>query len=298
MTLKVVAMDIETDTLDASRIWVICGQDVNTGETYEFHNPDKIIEEGIDFANFCDTVDLFVFHNGIAFDVPVINRLLGKRIDPSKVLDTLVVSRFIDYNLQGGHSLKAWGKRLSDFKMDFNDFSKFSQEMVDYCHQDVALTVKLYQRFLPVLKDQTQQEAIKVEHDIQILCEEMHNNGFFFDKEKAEHLLDEIELRMLQLEDGFQEDFPPQLEEVNRILYRKKSDGDLTKVVKDAIKKYPKVKISYDTFPAKLICMDWVKFKPSSPKMRIERLWDAGWKPVDKTKGHIEYDRENKPKFL
>jgi uncharacterized protein YprB with RNaseH-like and TPR domain len=76
MTLKVVAMDIETDALDASRIWVICGQDVNTGETYEFHNPDKIIEEGIDFANFCDTVDLFVFHNGIAFDVPVINRLL------------------------------------------------------------------------------------------------------------------------------------------------------------------------------------------------------------------------------
>jgi len=278
MTLKVVAMDIETDTLDASRIWVICGQDVNTGETYEFHNPDKIIEEGIDFANFCDTVDLFVFHNGIAFDVPVINRLLGKRIDPSKVLDTLVVSRFIDYNLQGGHSLKAWGKRLSDFKMDFNDFSKFSQEMVDYCHQDVAVTVKLYQRFLPVLKDQTQQEAIKVEHDIQILCEEMHNNGFFFDKEKAEHLLDEIELRMAELEDGFQEDFPPQLEEVNRILYRKKSDGELTKV--------------YDTFPAQLICMDWVKFKPSSPKMRIERLWDAGWKPVDKTKGHIEYDRE------
>jgi hypothetical protein len=66
----------------------------------------------------------------------------------------------------------------------------------------------------------------------------------------------------------------------------------LTKVVKDAIKKYPKVKISYDTFPAQLICMDWVKFKPSSSKMRIERLWDAGWKPVDKTKGHIEYDRE------
>ncbi len=220
------------------------------------------------------------------------NRLLGKRIDPSKVLDTLILYRFIDYNLQGGHSLKAWGKRLSDFKMDFNDFSKFSQEMVDYCHQDVAVTVKLYQRFLPVLKDETQQEAIKVEHDIQILCEEMHNNGFFFDKEKAEHLLDEIELRMAELEDGFQEDFPPQLEEVNRILYRKKSDGDLTKVVKDAIKKYPKVKISYDTFPAQLICMDWVKFKPSSPKMRIERLWDAGWKPVDKTKGHIEYDRE------
>ncbi len=29
---------------------LVCGQDVNTGETYEFHNPDKIIEEGIDFV--------------------------------------------------------------------------------------------------------------------------------------------------------------------------------------------------------------------------------------------------------
>ena len=118
--------------------------------------------------------------------------------------------------------------------------------------------------------------------------------SFYFQKETADHLLDEIELRMTELEEGFQVDFPPQLEEVNRILYRKKKDGSPVAGVANAIVKYAKTKVDKSVYPAQLICYDWVEFNPASPKMRIERLWDAGWKPVDKTKGHIEYDRESK----
>ena len=33
-------------------------------------------------------------------------------------------------------------------------------------------------------------------------------------------------------------------------------------------------------------------FNPGSTKQRIERLWEAGWKPVDKTKGHLLFERE------
>ena len=40
--MKTVAIDIETDALDATRIHVICAQDVDTGETYEFLNVSHI----------------------------------------------------------------------------------------------------------------------------------------------------------------------------------------------------------------------------------------------------------------
>jgi len=36
--MKIVAMDIETDSLDAKHIWVICSKDVNTGEAHVFRN--------------------------------------------------------------------------------------------------------------------------------------------------------------------------------------------------------------------------------------------------------------------
>jgi len=294
--MKTVAIDIETDALDATRIHVICAQDVDTGEKYEFLNVSHIEEEEERFVGWCSTVTTFVFHNGIGFDVPVINKLVRKEcILPSMVLDTLILSRLIDYTLDGkGHSLKAWGQRLGEFKIGFDQFEVLTQEMIDYCHQDVEVTAQLYKKFKKVIADPEWQDAIRCEHDIQILCEEMTAHGFSFDDAKAESLLDEVELRMFELEDGFQVDFPPQLQEVNRIKYRRKKDGGLMSNVTKAQEKYPHTRVDWSYNPPELVCYDWIEFKPSSPKMRIERLWEAGWTPVEKTKGHIQYDREQK----
>ena len=292
---KVVAMDIETDALEATKIWCICTQNISTGETDQFLNVDRIPEERDRFLEYCSTISNFVFHNGIGFDVGIINRLVKENCVPlDLVLDTLVLSRLIEYNLEGGHSLKAWGKRLGDFKIGFDDFSCLTQEMIDYCHQDVVVTVKLYKKFLDVIEDESWQDSIRCEHDIQILCEQMTRNGFYFERDKADHLLDEIELRLCELDEGFQHDFPPKLEEVNRIIYRKKQDGSLMSSVVKAQEKYPRTELDKSRYPPQLICYDWIDFNPASPKLRIERLWEAGWKPVDKTKGHIEYDREQK----
>jgi len=255
-----------------------------------------IEEEKQRFIEYCTDVETYVFHNGIGFDAPVINKLLGETvIDLHKVLDTLIVSRLVDYTLDGkGHSLKAWGRRLGDHKLDFNDFSALTEEMIFYCHQDVSVTVLLYNTLKPVINDPTWDEAIRCEHDIQILCEEMTDNGFYFDKNQADTLLDEIELRMLELTDAFQEDFPPQLQEVNRIKYRRKADGSLFSNVTKAQENYEQTKVDWSVKPPELVCYDYIEFNPASPKMRIERLWEAGWEPYEKTKGHIQYDRDQK----
>jgi hypothetical protein len=296
---KTVAMDIETESLNPQYIWVICAEDVETGEREQFCNLTTIPEEKERFIEYCSGIDNFVFHNGLGFDVPVINRLLGQVIDPQKVIDTLVVSRLVDYTLDGaGHSLKAWGKRLGDFKIGFTDFSKLSDEMIEYCIQDVVVTVKIYRHFKKVIQDPDWQDSLRCEHDIQMLCEDMTANGFYFDEDQAEELLGEIQTRMERLEQGLQEDFPPKLTEVNRIKYRRKADGSLFSSVTKAQEKYFATALDKSVTPNELVCYEYIPFNPASPKQRIERLWEAGWEPFEKTKGHIEYERENKTKFL
>jgi hypothetical protein len=290
---KTVAMDIETESLNPKYIWVICAEDVDTGEREQFCNLTTIPEEKERFIEYCSGIDSFVFHNGLGFDVPVINRLLGQVIDPQKVIDTLVVSRLVDYTLDGaGHSLKAWGERLGDFKLGFNDFSKLTDEMIDYCIQDVVVTVKIYRHFKKVIQDPDWQESLRCEHDIQMLCEDMTTNGFYFDEDKAEELLGEIQTRIESLEESLQKDFPPKLTEVNRIKYRRKRDGSLFSSVVKAQENYFATALDKSVDPPELVCYEYIEFKPSSNKQRIERLWEAGWEPFEKTKGHIEYERE------
>ena len=259
----------------------------------QFLNPSHVVEEKERFIAYCNTVDKFVFHNGLGFDVPVLHRLIGSACVPlASVIDTLIVSRMIDYDIKDGHSLKAWGIRLGLHKGEHKDWSKLSQEMIDYCHQDVLVTCALFERFRKVIFDKDMAMGLRCEHDIQILCEEMTTNGFKFDKEKAEEYLAEITERMNELEAGFQRDFPAKLQEVHRVKFRVKEDGSEYVTVTKAKEKYPVTHVDGED----LICKDWVAFDPASPRQRIDRLWEAGWTPVEKTKGHIEYDREQRNK--
>ena len=296
--MKITAIDIETESLSPKRIWVVVAKDIETHEVEVFRHLDTDEAEASRFKAYCKAYDKFVFHNGIGFDVPVVNRILGETvIKLTSVIDTLIVSRMVDYNIKGGHSLDAWGKRINLFKGVFKDFEGgLTQEMEDYCINDVEVTVKLFNKFKPVIFDKTWAKALRIEHDIQIICEEMKTNGFKFDQDTAEEYLGEILTRMDELELQFQSDFPPALTEVNRIKYRLKADGTLYKNVTDALANYTKTKKEGDD----LICYNYVPFKPSSTKHRIERLWEAGWQPIDKTKGHMEFlrDGEGEPDKL
>jgi DNA polymerase I-like protein with 3'-5' exonuclease and polymerase domains len=90
------------------------------------------------------------------------------------------------------------------------------------------------------------------------------------------------------LEEQFQVDFPPKLTEVNRIKYRLKKDGGEMATVRRAKEKYAMTTVEGDD----LVCFDWIEFNPGSAKDRIDVLWDAGWKPVDKTKTAINFSRK------
>ena len=173
--MKIVVSDIETNGLDDSdKLWLCGGKDIATGETYRFdncHDDAAAMKEAIKWYQACD---LIIGHNFIQFDAPQLSKLLKpKLIDPTKVIDTLIVSRTINYDIdiptgaRSPHSLDAWGRRLGLYKGDYHDFSAFSQEMVDYWYQDLEVTEALFVHFKKYLYDKNWAKAFRAEHDVQ-----------------------------------------------------------------------------------------------------------------------------------
>ena len=114
--------------------------------------------------------DTVVGHNIIGFDLPLIKRIYPFFTYPPVIVDTLLLSRLYHPNLldidkknewkdmptklYGSHSLEAYGYRLGLRKGDYGkdtDWKEWSQEMQDYCVQDVKVTEKLCEHFRPYL---------------------------------------------------------------------------------------------------------------------------------------------------
>ena len=113
-----------------------------------------------------EEADCIVGHNIISYDIPVIKKLYPFFNPKGDIIDTLVLSRLyhpnmmrIDKNhewkhmpsqLYGRHSLESYGYRLGEYKGSFSkstDWKEWSQEMEDYCVQDVIVTTKLCDHF-------------------------------------------------------------------------------------------------------------------------------------------------------
>ena len=75
------------------------------------------------------------------YDIPMLERFFGPIDTPS--YDTLIVSRMMYPDRMshplGGNSLEHWGAHLGCEKLDFKDFSKYTEEMLTYCEQDLSL---------------------------------------------------------------------------------------------------------------------------------------------------------------
>jgi DNA polymerase I len=202
--MNVLVLDIETN-LTHDTIWCCVTQ--WAGDTgCIVHTEHDHLQAVIDAA------DVVVGHNIIGFDGPVLSRVWGVTIPLSKVRDTLVMSRLWNPQLDGGHSLRAWGERLGDYKDDFTDFdSGLSDEMISYCRQDVAVTVKLYHRLTRELQDYGL--SVDLEHRVAFIMKRQENNGFKLNVPEAVSLLAELKDRMSVITDEMQAIFPPIVEE-------------------------------------------------------------------------------------
>lgn len=268
-------VDIETDSLNATVIWCMCWRNVKTGETGEA----KTIDEVRDFFTHTRG-SLYVGHNILKFDAPTLVRLAGVTLSVSNCIDTLVLSTLYSPSLSGGHSLGAWGLVLGREKIEFNDFSRLTDEMVTYCHRDVEITTELFIKLMKVLaKIKFTERSIWIQHRLTVLLDRQHRNGFYFDGMRAVDFYRMLRSREEQLQDDIRRAFPPQRVEIaTRAMFTK--GGAPTAIY---LKDQGRYILERDDVVGRYTAFEDVEFNIGSPKQRIDKLIELGWEPQEFT---------------
>ena len=283
-----VFFDIETNGIsdfatlsDLKEIHCACLIDSDGEHRYRADNINEFLER-------LQIADRICGHNIIGFDYPALQKLFGFQHDG--LVDTLILSRLgypdirnddfarrnIPKDLAGSHSLKAWGIRIGINKSEYgetSDWSEWSQEMEDYCMQDVVVTKNLYDYM--VRQKVLTPKAARLEHDFAIAIRQQEMNGFPFDVTAAEALTAKLMTRRAELDDELRAVFKPTVVEMKSYWY-----------LDSAGNKYPTKKAAVEVgIPAKTIVRGEHKtkeipFNAGSRDQIAERLMEQGWRPA------------------
>jgi len=134
---------------DITKFWCIVCNDENTNEYRTYYGTKKFewddmysgtVKDGVEYllSNEC------VAHNLVGFDKPAIEKVF--KVTWSKpYYDTLILSRLSNPDRVGGHSIKNWAKFFGgEQKVEHEDWSQFSENMLKRCISDVRLGTRVY----------------------------------------------------------------------------------------------------------------------------------------------------------
>lgn len=289
-------LDIETDSLTPTLIWCVCIKNKGTKEVWKYTNPT-----GTTTGKFYDDLRsffterpeaTFIGHNIISFDGYNLSRLCKFEWPYSQTIDSLVCSYLYNPALDGGHSLEAYGQRLKFPKGGHSDWSKYSEEMLEYCLNDVELTELVYDALTKkMLVLGFSELSCEIEHKIRVVIDKQQRNGFYFSRHNGEKLLHQLREREADLANQIHKLFPPELKEVGTYTKRLRKDGSNFASYERHVETHELVK---DNGDGTYSCYDYSEFNIGSPKQRIERLLSVGFKPTAKTKkGNPRVDEDS-----
>ena len=279
--------DLESDGLydNVTVIHCIVIHDIQTNQTHRY-GPDLIVS-AIDHLY---SADVLIGQNILFYDIPVIQKLFpdtakfqGRIIDtlictqliwPKEVLYDLDTEQYpeVPKGLKGRAGLKAWGYRLSNYKIEFKDFSEYSEEMLLYCEQDVRVTLQLFQL---IQKQNYAKSALKLEHDFALAINKQVRAGFPFDVDACLDLVDDLRGKKDELHVKVMEVFPPIKQESVFV-------PKVNNKARGYVKGEPFTKVRYQ------------EFNPGSRAQIVSRLKGKyGWVPEELTaKGNPILDDE------
>ena len=254
-------LDIETNGFlnEATNVHCIVAYDIDGKKPYVFKGDECRAR----FPNFARNVSQFIMHNGLSFDAPMLNKLCGTEIKDNSILDTLILSQLFNPMRDGGHSLESWGERFEFPKGSIENFDYYTEDMLEYCKQDVNITYKLY-NYLKEEGSKFSKRSIDLEHRIRKIINDQENFGFYLDIPYATTFMASLQDRSQNIYNQLQEVFPP-IVTTGRV--HKRSGKPLKDIIEP--------------------------FNPASRKQIGERLMELGWEPTKKTdKGNVIVDED------
>lgn len=309
---SIAVFDAETDGFldDLTVVHTIVIIDANTNEVFRYRDPYEACGKLQEY-------DVAVAHNGIGFDFPMLKQECDWTYK-GIILDTLWMSRMYHCDIEGGHSLDAWGKRLGEHKTEYYPVldpeqplynpeepnpkknpcwkgSIWTQRMEDYCEQDNVVTVKLFWKLVELLKNFSWM-SIECEMQTAILIQRQMQHGFVFDYNKAEILHAQFMDRKAELEDIVHETFKPLPKKIREIQPKIKTDGSVSSVGLKKLEDWETViptpehrryeehgKKFVEYFSGAFTLIEWPEFSLGSRAQIAERLTRAGYKLTEFT---------------
>ena len=197
--------DIECNGLDPDTIWCIVAYNMDSGTTMCFSDHDTALPSIKDGVAVLERAEILIGHNIIGFDSKVLDRLYGTQLIHKRSHDTFIMSQVLSYKRPHRHGLAGWGAHLGNSKIEFDDWDKYSREMLRYCKQDVMVNVDVYKELLgeyakvfkrnPLIK-----EGLQIEHDTAVFNAIVREKGWLFDEFKAAETLKLMTTRMEEIE--------------------------------------------------------------------------------------------------
>lgn len=238
---KKCVIDIETDGFQPTKIHCLWVKEIENGVTSLGTMYLKTSPHGL--SDFFSDYEIVIAHNGCGYDFPILQKLWGVLIPMHKQTDTLIMSRLARPDRKDGHSLSAWGERLRFAKSEYTgEWDVCTQEMIDYCQNDVLLCEKVYRHLLNEMTGFSVQ-SVRDEHRMQALVNKVETTGFAFDLEKGYKFYSKLIRKLKDITLRMQDVFPDSVVQLKT-----------------------KTKL--------------VPFNPASRKQIGERLQTKGWKPT------------------
>lgn len=228
-----------------------------------------------------------------------------QKIPKDDPLKAIVETELFPGQLIGRHSLKAWGYRLGSLKGDFGgdmeDFSEFTQEMLDYCVQDLRVNLRLYNH---LMSQEPSEMSLRLEHEVAEIIHRQEQYGWYFDVKSAESLYkdlstkrDTLKKKLEGLHKGWYADTKtPAFYQINYdgLNFRGETKGETIATAyeyfKNTNKKVTKKALT-DACKAGPIAKKHTPFKPSSrDHIALYFKEKYGWKPT------VFNEKDGKPK--
>jgi DNA polymerase I-like protein with 3'-5' exonuclease and polymerase domains len=231
-----------------------------------------------------DQYEEVIGHNFIDFDAVHLENIVGVSLAGLKVTDTLILSKLYNPQLEGGHSLRAWGDRLHFPKGKHVDFDKLTPEMVEYCTQDLRVTKKVYDVLTSKLAS-FGDTSIHLEHKVQKIITKQIQNGWELDQRKCLDLLATLKERRLEIEEEVHDKFIPLASYVKEIKPKYKKNGELSNVGLKFLGD------NWECVTGPFSRIEFPEFNLGSRQQIGRYLQYFGWKPTNFTeKGHVIVD--------
>lgn len=210
-------------------------EDVHSDQTWEY-DPDNL-EYGVEMFNHVNTI---IGHNIINYDLLVMKLAYGLDFEIDefdshncyingrkvRIIDTMVLSKVMNPDRYGGHSIEAWGDRLKLAKIDWRakaielgliqynspkgaEFAVYHPEMLVYNKRDVKVNKLVYLELMKEWGDWKWEGPFSLEQKTQDIITRQSHRGFWFNKELADSNVRDLDQKMEEIRQIVEPVLPP-----------------------------------------------------------------------------------------